>query len=133
MSEPVEELPPGENPGWYMPTYEAKAARKQSVFGLISTLMGVLLWVGAVGLIVTVGVLSSGGPMAPESPVTLLVGVLVIGGGIAAALGAALAIAGFLGFFMPGRRHVLDVVGLLLNALLVLGMVGVVILGLVAG
>jgi hypothetical protein len=130
MSEPVDELPQGENPGWYMPAYEPKVARKQSVFGIISTLMGAVLWVGAVGLIVAVGMMSSSGPLEPNSPVTLLVGVLVIGGGIAAALGGALAVAGF---FMPGRRHVLDVVGLLLNALLVLGMVGIVIVGLVAG
>jgi hypothetical protein len=91
--------------------------------------------VGGVGLFVLVvlaGVMAAsnpGGKVDDKAPVVVMLGLGIIGGVLFAVVGAGLGIAGIV---QKNRKKLFATLGLIFNALAVLGVVGLMIIGLAA-
>ncbi|HEX8198986.1 MAG TPA: hypothetical protein VF590_00760, partial [Isosphaeraceae bacterium] len=64
--------------------------------------------------------------MNPQDPMAVVLGLLMIGGLMLAALGAVLGLASL---FQRGRRRVFGVLGLIFNGLILLGVLGLILIG----
>ena len=103
---------------------------KHSGLGIASTVIAVLAGLGLLGSFVYAGYLgmnAPGGQVSENDPQVMLVGLLVLGSMAVLVLGAILGIAGL---FVGERKRLWAWIGLVLNALPILGGVALMILGL---
>src|SRR5262245_54392780 len=104
-----------------------------AVCGAVSFGLALLSGLGFLVMIVAAVAMAAGSPTgraAPNSPGTMLLGLLVIGCGVLALVGGIL---GVVGVCLPGRSKILTILGLIFNGLIVLSLVGLCGLGLAMG
>lgn len=109
------------------------SARKHAGLGIASFVVGLVAVVEMVvmfGIVVAVLGQSPDGLVDESSPTVMLVGLLALSGGFLSLIGAGLAVGGLA--FQKDRRHIFDVLGLVLNGGLILSVVGLMALGAVA-
>ena len=102
---------------------------KQSGLGIASLIISILAGGAEFILIVTAAIMegASDGGMDEEAIGTILLGLLLIGGCLLAFVGLSLGIAGLL---QKGRKKVFPVLGTVFNAMILLGVVGLILIGL---
>jgi hypothetical protein len=103
-----------------------------SGFGIASTVLGVIMGVAVFGLLVIAGIMETNTPggIDEESPQAIVLGVLIIGSLVLSLVGLVL---GLVGVFQPQRNKIFPGIGIGVNALLVLGTLAIVCLGMLAG
>jgi hypothetical protein len=99
-----------------------------SGLGIASLVIAVLAGVGLLALFTIAGIMAeeAGGDLDENSPKVMLLGVFAIGGLGLALLGAALGLAGVL---QKGRKKLFGTLGLVINALVLLGSLGLMCVG----
>ena len=117
---------------WPMQYQPPPAPLKHSGFGIASFIISIAAVIFAFGMVVLAGVMESRTPggIDEESPEAMAVGLGIILSGLLAVLGGVL---GIVGCSLPNRNKVFAILGTIFNALVVLGLVGLMILGLAAG
>ena len=103
---------------------------KHSGMGMASLAIGVIVGIMEMALVVIAGVMSAkAGPrgMDEKAPATIALGLLLLGGLLLALLGAALGVAGCL---QPNRKRLFAILGLSINGLILLIVVGLMLIGL---
>jgi hypothetical protein len=105
---------------------------KHSGFGIASFLIAIAVGLFEFTIFVVAGVLEASQPggMDENSPEAVLLGLAMFGGVMAAAFGGALAIAGLC---QAHRSKVFAILGLILNAAVGLGVLGLIVIGLMMG
>ena len=95
---------------------------------MLAMLIGML----AAGLVVTAGIVeaSSPGGMDEQSPVAIIIGLGVFAIIGLSFVGSGLGIAGL---FQPNRNRLFSILGLIFNALIIFGLVGLIAIGLAVG
>lgn len=101
--------------------------RPHSGFGIASFIIAFLVGAGEFVLVIACGVLTAQqGKMDDKSPVTVVLGLLLCSGILAAVVGLILGIAGVL---QAGRNKTFAILGICFNGFIILGVVGLVIVG----
>lgn len=105
------------------------APSRHSRLGIASFVLAVLNGLFMFALIAAVGIIEirTPGGMDEESPTAITIGVLFILGGFLCLAGLGLGVAGL---FDGNRKRVFSLLGLTFNALMILGVLGLVVLGL---
>ena len=105
------------------PTGQPPVARRQSLLGVASFVIGILAAVTAFGLIVIAGVMeaSTPGGIDEESAEAMIVGLGIFGVLAGNALGVALGIAGLI---EPNKSRIFAALGIMGNLMVILGIVG---------
>lgn len=111
--------------------YEPPEA-KHSGFGIASFAIAIAAALLEFVLVATAGVLeaSTKGGIDENSPLAILLGLAVIGGLLVALVGIGLGIAGLC---QSRRKRVFAVLGMIMNPVVLFGVLGVMVLGLIAG
>ena len=104
---------------------------KHSGFGIASFAIGILSGLAEFAMVVIAGVMeaSTPGGVNEEAPAVILLGLCLIGGGLAL-LGIVL---GIVGLVQANRSKIFAVLGLVFNALVILGVIGLMIVGIAMG
>ena len=91
-----------------------------------------MVGVAEIILLIIAGIMESRTPegMDENSPEAMILGLLLIGGVVMSCVGAVLAVAGLV---QGGRCKVFPVLGLGLNGMIILGVIGIIIIGLLIG
>lgn len=102
---------------------------KHSGFGIASFVIALLCGFGEFALVMVLGFLESSTPggIDEESAVAVVLGLALFGGVVLAFVGLVL---GLVGLVTANRKKVFAVLGLMFNAMLVMAVVGLVLLGL---
>jgi len=102
---------------------------KHSGFGIASFVMAILVGIAEFILLIIAGVMESKTPggLDEDDPATIILGSLLIGGAVMSFVGIALAVAGFV---QGGRSKIFPILGLALNGMIIVGVIGIIIIGL---
>ncbi|MDR3637025.1 MAG: hypothetical protein P4L84_24690 [Isosphaeraceae bacterium] len=97
--------------------------------GIASFLIGLFVGIGEMAVVGWAGYIAVTKPntMTPESPMAVILGLIMLGGMAVAFLGAGLGIGGL---FQKDRKRVFAVLGLIINVMTMAAFVGLVALGL---
>jgi hypothetical protein len=98
------------------------------IASFVAGIVSLLMFVGAIGLVV---VAVAGSPRGPEPPhaVVMTTGLLIVGAGLIALVGAGLGIGACC---QAERKKVFGVIGLAINGVILLGGIGLFLVGLLA-
>lgn len=126
-------VPAGAVEGLFAPNfgrYESRsvsASRQKSWLGAISLIMGIVFCIAEIVFVVAAGILSARpGGMNEKSPEAVLLGLLIISGCGGAFLGAVL---GLIALFQPQSNKIVAVLGIAINGMCLLAVIGLIILG----
>jgi len=105
---------------------------KHSGFGIASFVMAILIGSAEFILLIIAGVMEAKTPggMDEDAPATIILGSLLIGGAVMSFVAVALAIAGLV---QGGRSKIFPMLGLALNGMIIVGVIGIIIIGLLMG
>ncbi len=122
----------GQQQQWPMHYPQTQGPLKHSGFGISSFIISLASGLLAFAMVVVAGIMESRTPggMDEESPEAMVVGLGIILAGLLAVLGAVL---GIVGCTLPNRNKIFAILGAIFNALVVLGLLGLIVLGLAAG
>jgi hypothetical protein len=115
------------------PAYRPRRrALKPSGLGIVSFVIAVLVGLGEIILLIIAGIMESRTPggMDENSTEAMILGLLLIGGLVVSFFGGVLAVAGLV---QGERSKVFPVLGLGFNAMIILGVIGIIIIGLLIG
>jgi hypothetical protein len=114
------------------PAYRPRRALGHSGLGIVSLAIAVVVGAAEIVLLVIAGILESQTPggIDENSPEAIILGLLLIGGMVVSLVGGVLAAVALV---QGMRSKVFPILGLALNAMIILGMIGIIIIGLVAG
>jgi hypothetical protein len=115
------------------PSYRPRRSRlKSSGLGIASLVIAILVGIGELIVLAIIGIMEMRTPegLDAESIEATILGLVMIGGLGGSILGAVLAIVGLI---QAGRSKIFPAIGLGLNAFLILGVIGVLVLGLLMG
>jgi|JI9StandDraft_1071089.scaffolds.fasta_scaffold00278_6 hypothetical protein len=103
-----------------------------SILGIISFVVGLLTVIGLFGLLVLAGILSlaSDGEIDENSPVALILGLVLIGSIIPSLIGI---VCGVVGLFETNKNRVFAILGIALSSLGILALIGLMVLGAMMG
>ncbi|NQU23626.1 MAG: hypothetical protein HQ567_20275 [Candidatus Nealsonbacteria bacterium] len=101
---------------------------RHSGLGIASFVLALFCGVMEVGLIVVAGIMegSTPGGIDEEAPEVILLGLCLLGGAVLSLLGVGLGIGGLL---QSNRKVIFAVLGVLFNAMVILGVLGLMVLG----
>lgn len=104
----------------------------RNTLGLASFVIAMISGLMVFGLVIAAGVMAATTPggVDEQAPATMILGLGIIGGALLALAGLCLAIGSF---FIPHRERLFGSLGLALNGVIILGIVGLMIVGIAAG
>ena len=107
------------------------APRRHSGLGIASFVLALAVGFGEFVLVGIAGFmeLNTPGGIDEESPVAILLGLLLFGGLAVAFVGLVLGIAGII---QGNRKHVFGILGVIFNGLILLGVLGLMVLGMMS-
>lgn len=105
---------------------------KHSGFGITSFVMALVMGALEFALVVIAGIIenSTPGGMDENSPIAILLGLVMIGGLLVNVLGI---VFGVVGLFQPNRKKIFALLGVLFGCLVILGFLFIVVIGLTMG
>lgn len=107
---------------------QAIETRTHSKLGIVSFFMGIVIGIGEFALVVIAGIMSvtEPGGVDANAPQMIILGLFLIAGMLAALAGVVLAIVGLV---ERNRYRVFPMLGLAVNGLIVLGVIGLMVVG----
>lgn len=122
----------GQQQQWPMHYQQPQAPLKHSGFGISSFIISIASVVLAFAMVAVAGIMESNTPggVDEDSPEAMMVGLGIILSALLAVLGAVL---GIVGCTLPNRNKIFAILGTVFNALVVLGLLGLMVLGLAVG
>jgi len=114
------------------PAYRPRRALGHSGLGIVSLAIAVVVGLAEIVLLVIAGILESQTPggVDENSPEAMILGLLLIGGMVMSLVGGVLAVVALV---QGGRNKIFPILGLALNGMIIVGMIGIITIGLFAG
>jgi hypothetical protein len=113
------------------PAYRPRRRLGHSGLGIVSLVIAVVVGFAEIILLVIAGILESRTPggVDENSPEAIILGLLLIGGMVMSLVGGVLAAVALV---QGDRSKIFPILGLALNGMIILGMIGIIIIGLFA-